>query len=328
MTARKPSTHSWRPNRREMFFLGLGGFVAAVPFARRNPLSLVRREFPVMGTIGKVAVAHREPQQAQAAIDAAVEALHWVDRTMTNFSAWSDVGRANQQAASEAVVVSEETAAVLNAAQAWAEGSNGLFDPCVGRTIELWDVKHRHEPPTPREVARLANRRLYRQLEVGRRLGMPVVRFHDPDVRIDLGGIAKGYGVDRAVAALRDRGIEHALVAAGGDIYALGRSPSGDPWQIGIQSPFDADALAASLPLENAAISTSGDYEQFFVHGGRRYHHIVDPATGEPGQTARRSITVVAASNMAADAAATLAFVSSGNHPALAAHGARIELAI
>lgn len=328
MSASKPSTHSWRPSRREMFFIGLGGFVAAVPFARRNPLGLIRREFPVMGTIGRIAVAHREPQQAQAAIDAAIDALQWVDRTMTNFSALSDVGRANQRAAREAVAISPETAEVLTAAQSWAEASGGVFDPCVGRSIELWGVKHRHEPPPAPDVARLANRRLYRELEVGRRLGMPVVRFHDADVNIDLGGIAKGYGVDRAVVALRARGVEHALVAAGGDIYALGRSPSGDPWQIGIQSPFTHDELAASVPLENAAISTSGDYEQFFVHGGRRYHHIVDPATGEPGRTARRSITVIAETNMAADAAATLAFVSSGDHPALAVHRARIELAI
>ena len=321
----KNSTHSWRPNRREMLLFGLGGLVVAVPFARRTPLSLVRREFPVMGTIGRIAVAHRDPQRVQAAIDAAVEALRWVDRTMTNFSALSDVGRANLRAAKEAVAIAPETAEVLTAAQAWAEASGGVFDPCVGRSIELWDVKHRHEPPSSRDVSRLANRKLYHQLEIGRRLGMPVVRFHDVDVRVDLGGIAKGYGVDRAVAALRAHGVEHALVAAGGDIYALGRSPSDEPWQIGIQSPFDKDELVGSLPFENAAISTSGDYEQFFMHGGRRYHHIVDPTTGAPRQTSRRSVTVVADTNMAADAGATLAFALSGGGQAiLAKHGAHI----
>jgi thiamine biosynthesis lipoprotein len=278
-----------------------------------------------MGTIGKVAVAHRDPRQAQAAIDAAIDALRWVDRAMTTFSALSDVGRANLGAARDAVEVSSETAAVLAAAQSWAEASGGAFDPCVGRSIDLWDVKHRNEPPADREVSRLADRRLYRHLEIGRRLGAPVVRFHDADVKLDLGGIAKGYAVDRAVAALREQGIEHALVAAGGDIYALGRSPSGDPWEIGIQSPFRHDELASSLPLENAAISTSGDYEQFFIHGGRRYHHIVDPATGEPGRTARHSVTVVADTNMAADAGATLAFATSGDSGALLEkHAARI----
>lgn len=319
---------SWRPSRRELFFLSLGGFVAAVPLARR-PLSLVRREFPVMGTIGKVAIAHRDPRLAQAAIDDAIAALQWVDRTMTNFSALSDVGRANHAAAREAIAISTETAEVLAAAQLWAEASGGIFDPCVGRSIELWDVKHRHEPPPSREVIRLANRQLYRHLEIGRRLGLPVVRFHDADVNIDLGGIAKGYGVDRAIAALRARGIEHGLVAAGGDIYALGRSPSGEPWQIGIQSPYAEGELAGSVPLENAAISTSGDYEQFFVHGGRRYHHIMDPATGAPGETLRRSVTVIADTNMAADAGATLAFALSGGGAAvLAKHSARIAHAI
>ena len=314
-----------RINRRDLMLLGLGGFIAAVPLARRARLSFVQREFPVMGTIGKVAVAHRDERIARAAIADAIEALQWVDRTMTNFSTQSDIGRANQGAAKEAVVVTPETAKVLLAAQAWAAASDGVFDPCVGRSIELWDVKHRHEPPLARDVARLANRKLYHQLEIGRRLGMPVVRFHDADVRVDLGGIAKGYGVDRAVAALRRRGVEHALVAAGGDIYALGRSPSGDPWQIGIQSPFDKDALVRSLPFENAAISTSGDYEQFFMHGGRRYHHIVDTATGAPSLTSRRSVTVVAETNMAADAGATLSFALSGGGQALLAkHGVQI----
>ena len=316
-------------NRRELLLVGIGGLVAAVPLARRHPLPLYRREFPVMGTIGKVAVAHRDERLAQAAIQDAIDALRWVDRTMTNFSAVSEVGRANAKAAREAVAVSPETAAVLTAGQEWAEASGGVFDPCVGRSIELWDVKHRHEPPSSDAVARLAHRNLYQQLEVGTRLGIPVVRFHDPDVKIDLGGIAKGYGVDRAVAALRARGIEHALVAAGGDIYALGRSPSGEPWQIGIQSPFDTQALSSSVPLENAAISTSGDYEQFFVHAGRRYHHIVDPATGAPRVSARHSVTVVADTNMAADAGATLAFaLSGGGEATLARRGAQVVHAI
>ena len=312
-------------DRRDFFLLGLGGFAAAVPLARRATLPLVRREFPVMGTIGKIAVAHRDTDRARTAIAAAVDALHHVDRAMTNFSEWSDVGRANRLASQEAVAIGTGTAEVLEAAQAWAEDSDGLFDPCLGRSVALWDVKHRQAPPPAAEVSRLANRHLYRHLEIGSRLGVPVVRLHDADARIDLGGIAKGYGVDRAVAALREHGIEHALVAAGGDIYALGRSPSGEPWQIGIQSPFTRDERAGSIPLEDAAISTSGDYEQFFLYRGRRYHHILDPATGEPGVVSRRSVTVVAATNMAADAAATLAFATSGgSQEVLLKRGAQI----
>jgi FAD:protein FMN transferase len=313
------------PNRREFFLLGLGGFIAAVPFARRNPLSVVRRNFVVMGTLSEIVVAHRDPQQAQVAIDAAVRSLEWVDQTMTAFSGVSDVGRANRRAAREAVAVAPETSVVLSEALSWADSTDGVFDPCLGKSTELWDVKHRHQPPGAGDVSKLANRKLYRSLEIAQRIGSPVVRFHDADVRLDLGAIAKGYGVDRAVVTLREHGVTHALVGAGGDLYALGRSPSGDAWQVGIQSPDDRHALAGTIELEDAGVATSGDYEQFFVHKGRRYHHIVDPTTGEPGITARRSVTVVADTCMAADAGATAAFLMTGNSSrALAEHGARV----
>lgn len=298
----------WIPTRREVLALGIGAFVAAVPFARRHPQTLVRRKVVVMGTIAEIAVAHREPSWAHAATDAAVDALRWVDRTMTRFDEASDVGRANLGAAHAPVTITAATAAVLEEALWWAETSGGAFDPCLAHAVALWDVTHRREPPAEAEVARLANRKLFRFLEVGRRGSRPILLFHDPEVGIDLGGIAKGYGVDRAVAALRDRGIEHALVEAGGDLYALGRSPAGEPWRVGIRSPEDPDALADTLEAEDLAVATSGDYEQFFWHDDRRYHHLLDPTTAAPRRSAQRSVTVLAETCMAADAAATAVF--------------------
>lgn len=320
------SSFSWRPSRRDVLFLGIGGLVAAVPMARRRPTTLVRRNVPVMGTIAEFAVADGDPARAHAAIDAAIRALQQVDASMSRFTPVSDVGRANLQAARVPTTIGAGTAAVLEASLRWADDSDGTFDPCLGRAIVLWDVGHRHEPPSKPEVTRVANRRLHRALELGSSAGRPAVIFHEEDVNIDLGGIAKGYGVDRAVAALREHGIEHALVGAGGDVYALGRSPSGDPWRVGIQSPDLPDALAGSLSLENQAVATSGDYQQFFDHGNRRYHHLLDPQTGEPGVTRRRSVSVVAETCMDADAGATLAFLAEAGQvtSVLARHGARI----
>lgn len=318
------SNASWRPSRRDMLFLGVGGLVAAVPFARTRPLSLVRRNVLTMGTIAEFAVAHRDPAQAHAAIDKAVEALRFVDNTMSRFKPSSDIGRANLRAAYAPVTVCGETMDVLNESLRWADSSSGVFDPCLGSAITLWDVAHRHEPPTQREISRLASRQLFRQLEVSSSRSDATVRFHDPDVRVDLGGIAKGYAVDRAVAALRENGVEHALVGAGGDIYALGRSPSNEPWQVGIQSPDNANELAGTLSLENAAVATSGDYQQFFVHGNRRYHHLLDPQTGAPKVTPVRSVSVIADTCMAADAGATVAFAAADAERILARHGARI----
>lgn len=327
MTKGLPSS-TWRPSRRDMLFLGIGGFIAAVPFARRSAVTLVRRNVVTMGTIAEFVVAHRDPRQAQAAMDKAVEALSFVDTTMSRFKPSSDVGRANLRASHAPVAVCGETMDVLDESLRWAEDSDGVFDPCLGRAIVLWDVAHRHEPPPSSDIARLANRRLYRKLDVSFHRGEHVVRFDDPDVGIDLGGIAKGYAVDRAVAALRAAGIEQALVGAGGDVYALGRSPSGDPWQVGIQSPDDRDALIGSLDLEDAAVATSGDYQQFFVHGHRRYHHLLDPGTGAPKATTRRSVSVIAGTCMAADAGATVAFAAADPDRILARHGARIAHAI
>ncbi len=298
------------PSRREFVALGIGAFVVAtLPVGlRRRRRQLVRRTVPVMGTLADIAVQHGDQRYAQAAIDAAFDQLRLVDRTMTRFTDVSDVGRANRRAAAEAVFVSPETAHVLREALRWAEASDGAFDPCLGRAIVLWDVGRRREPPAPEQVESLARRRLYRALEVDLWRGAPVVRFHDPDVAIDLGGIAKGYGVDRAVEALRGYGIRNGLVNVGGDLYALGASEDGDPWKVGIQSPDDPQRLAETLEIEDAAVATSGDYVQYFQHGGRRYHHMLDPETGEPKRSPMRSVTIVSDTCMEADAAGTAVF--------------------
>jgi thiamine biosynthesis lipoprotein len=295
--------------RREFVGLGLGAFVAAaIPLAARRPAGVVRRSMPVMGTIAEFAVVHRDPLAAHAAIDAAAEELLWVERVMTRFADTSDIGRANLFASRDAVAVTRETARVTLEALRWADTLDGRYDPAIGAVTRLWDVKNRHEPPPVARVAELAGRRFHRAVEVGTRGGSPVLRFHDEHVRLDLGSIAKGFGVDRAVAALRRHGVEKGLVVAGGDLYALGTAPDGEPWSIGIQSPTDDRAIAGTLRLADRAVATSGTYRQFFRHRGHRYHHLMDPATARPRETAMQSLTVVADSVMQADAASTTLF--------------------
>ena len=298
-----------RPSRREFVALGLGAFVvAAAPGALRPRRRLVRRTVPVMGTIADIGVAHRDERYAQRAIDAAIAELRTVDRTMTRFSDRSEVGRANLEAARRPVAIGAATAEVVGAAIGWAERSDGAFDPTLGRAVGLWDVGHRDAPPGAAEVRRFAGRGLWRGLELGRSGGEPVVVFNDPDIGLDLGGIAKGYGVDRAVAALREWGVADALVNVGGDLYAMGVSEDGDPWEVGVRDPDDATRLAATFRISDRAVATSGDYEQYFEHGGRRYHHLLDPRTGEPRNTPVRSVTVAADRCMTADAAGTAVF--------------------
>ncbi|NUQ92451.1 MAG: FAD:protein FMN transferase [Gemmatimonadaceae bacterium] len=254
------------------------------------------------------AVVHRDERLAHAAIDDAMDELRGVERAMTRFTTTSDVGRANLDAARRPVRVAGATALVVGEALRWAEATRGAFDPAIGEAVALWDVAHRHEPPPAPDVSRLAGRTLFHRVEVAERSGDALLLFHDADVRIDLGAIAKGYGVDRAIAALRERGIEHALVDVGGDLYALGSAPSGDRWRIGIQDPDDPRAIIGEVDVADEAIATSGTYVQFFRYRGHRYHHLLDPVTAAPRATAVRSLTIGADSCMHADVAATALF--------------------
>jgi thiamine biosynthesis lipoprotein len=311
-----------------MIALGVGAFVVGVaPFLRRRGDRLVRRTVPMMGTIAELGVVHDDSVVAHACIDAAIAELRRVEWLMSRYTATSDVGRANRLAAQDAVEVSPATARVLEAAIAWAIASDGAFDPCIGRAVELWDVEHRTTPPAAADVRRLAGRRLYRALDIdgGAR---PRVRLTHRDAAIDLGGIATGYGVDRAVDALRRQGITRGIVNVGGDLYAIGRSLEGDPWRVGIRSPDDPHGLTGTIEIADAAVATSGDYERFFEYRGRRYHHLLDPDTAAPRVSPVHSVTIQAATCMDADAATTAVFGLDRADAArlLRARGGRMEL--
>lgn len=298
-----------RPSRREFVALGIGAFVvAATPRLVRPSRRMVRGSVPVMGTIADIGVVHRDERYARGAIEAVLKELQWVDRTMTWFNDRSEVGRANLLAARAPVPVGAATAEVVAAALLWADRSSGAFDPALGGAARLWDVGHRTAPPASSEVQPFVGGGLWRSVELGRRGGTDVLVYHDPSISLDLGGIAKGYGVDRAVAALRDWGVTDALVNVGGDLYALGVSEDGDPWEVGVRDPDDATRLAARFHISDRAVATSGDYEQYFAHAGRRYSHLLDPSTGEPRRTQARSVTVAADHCITADAAGTAVF--------------------
>lgn len=309
-------------SRRTFLALGTGALLVAVTPAAlwRTRRRLHRRTIPAMGTLAEVAVVAEDEARARIAIEAALAELRRVDRTMTRFDAASEVGRVNAAGVGVRTPVGAETAAVVAAGLRWARATGGRFDPGLARAVALWDVGSRRVPPPDEAVRRYAGRDLYRELEVagprdasadpsapgaGRRAA--VVRLH-PDVGVDLGGIGKGHAVDRAVAALRAHGVRDGMVNAGGDLYAMGRSPDGDPWQVGIRSPDDPTRLAGELAVRDRAVATSGDYERYFEHDGLRYHHLLDPATGGPRRGSGHSLTVTADRCLTADAAATACF--------------------
>lgn len=297
-------------DRRGFLAFGAGLFaVAGVPLAmyrRATHPALVRRSIPVMGTIAEVAVVHRDAAVAQTAIDAAFESLRWVETTMTRFTTTSDIGRANVGAAGRPVRVSRETVLVVSEALRWARATNGRYDPAVGRTVAVWDVLNRHVPPPQRETAVLADRGLYRGVLLDG--DAHTIGYRSTDVQLDLGSIAKGYAVDRAADALRAHGVEHGVVIAGGDLYALGRAPDGEAWTIGIRDPHDLRGTVGRLAVSDAAVATSGTYVRYFMYRGVRYHHLMDPEFAAPRRTPVESFTIRADRCMHADVATTALF--------------------
>ena len=265
------------------------------------------REGTSMGTDYRLEVVSCRPAaEVQRALDGAAAALQRVDRLMTTWEhpGWprSDVMRLQDAAGGDWVNIEAATLTVLQAARRLSALSDGAFDVTVGALSELWQVDAALRPrvPAPRLLAArlpLVNWRALQLDAAGNR-----ARLTQRGMRLTLGGIAKGYAVDRAAAALRAAGLDTFLVQAGGDLLAAGR-PHGTPWRVGIRDPGAGDGgrPLAVLPLTAGACSTAGDYERGFWFRGRRYHHILDPRTGMPTAT-WRSVTVLAHSAMWADA--------------------------
>ncbi len=246
------------------------------------------REAAIMGTRIAVEVWHEDPAAAAAALDAVIAEMHRIDDLMSHYKPESQLSRINRDAAAAPVAVDRELAGLIARALEFSELSGGAFDITYASVGYLYDYReHRH--PTDAQIEAALPAINWRHVVVDREAS--TVRFLKPGVRIDLGGIAKGHAVDRCVGLLRARGITNASVSAGGDSRLLG-DRRGRPWVVGIRHPDDRERVIARIPLEDAAISTSGDYERYFDEDGVRYHHIINPRTGRSA-TGVRSVTVI-----------------------------------
>jgi FAD:protein FMN transferase len=248
-----------------------------------------------------------EPRAARAA-DAVFAEMKRIDRLMTTWTADSEVSQINAAAGARPVQVSAETFEVIERAQDVARRSRGVFDITVGSFKGLWKFDEDMDQTLPdrAEVKRRLAKVGYRHLALDKR--KRTVFIKRAGVSITLGGIAKGYAVDRCVALLHALGYVDFMIQAGGDMYVSGKKGA-DPWVVGIRDPRGAkDAMFAVAPVENHSFSTSGDYERGFVQDGVRYHHILDPRTGQPARTSR-SVTVRAKDAFTADAWSKVLFI-------------------
>jgi thiamine biosynthesis lipoprotein len=254
-----------------------------------------------MGTSLEITVCGRDDDDLEVAMEAAIAEIRRVEDVMTDWRP-SPLMRLNEQAGSGPVPVPGELARVIGHSLEISRLSGGAFDVTYAAVGKLWDFKA--DPPRiPSSEAIEAGLQLVGWERVLVDLEKATVDLPE-GMSIGLGGIAKGYGVDRAMAVLMEHGIEGALVNAGGDLKALGRRADGSLWTIAIKHPRDRDRVMAALPLANVCVVTSGDYERFFEVEGRRYHHILDPRSGYPSRGCM-SATVVGPDAAQADALAT-----------------------
>jgi thiamine biosynthesis lipoprotein len=257
-----------------------------------------------MGTRIEVQLWHDDSGEAQRLIDLAMAEFDRIEAAMSTYRASSELSRVNATAADAPVVVSAELFDLLKISLDLSQRTNGAFDITYDSVGELYDYRAGVRPSTDAidEHLGAVNFR-HVQLDAKQR----TVKFAVKGVRVNLGGIAKGYSVERAIAILRENGVHHGLASAGGDTRILGDRRNA-PWVVGIRDPDNEEGIVTRLALIDEAVSTSGDYERFFEEDGKRYHHILDPSSGMPA-SGLRGVTVIGPDATLTDGLSTSLFV-------------------
>ena len=276
---------------------------AAAPLSGR-PAQVFARTYPVMGTEATFSAYTADRAQAERAFAAAYDEIRRVELLMTDWERpgvpESDVVRINKAAGKKAVHVSAETIAVIDKSLDMSRRSQGAFDITFAAMHGLWKFDEDMDKtlPDPAEIEKRRRLINWRDVLVDHKAG--TVKLRRVGMRMGLGGIAKGYAVDRCAAVMRAQGLQNFMVQAGGDLFVAGRKGN-VRWMVGVRDPRGGPRdIIARMPIEDHAFSTAGDYERGFVLGGKRYHHIIDPKTGYPA-TASRAVTIFAPTAFLAD---------------------------
>ena len=271
-------------------------------------------------------VAYGEDRVALAPIlEDALDEVDRIDRLMSHYRTDSPLSRLNRDAARGPVAPEPELFDFIATAVRFSIESGGAFDITVGPLMKAWGFFGGDgRLPAPGELARARDVTGYTFVRIDRE--RRTIVYDRPGVEIDLGGIAKGYAVDRAVEVLRRGGVTAALVSAGGStLYAIGTRPGGSPWQVDVQDPVDGSRVAFTVALVDRALSVAGASEKWFEAGGTRYSHIMDPRTGRPVQGVL-SVVVVSDTGLEGDALDDALFVQgAGASPTLLARYERSE---
>jgi thiamine biosynthesis lipoprotein len=258
-----------------------------------------------MGTVVEVTLVGENEEEAKKGSLQAFQEIKRIEALMSQWIESSDVSQINRSAGKGWRKVSSETMEVIKTAQKIAGLSEGGFDVTVGPLVELWRrAREKGIPPSNEDVKRTLKLVNFKELSADPERG---VYLRKERMSVDVGGIAKGYAVDKAFERLRNLGYKNLIVNAGGDLRA-GGSKFDQPWTIGIQHPRESQKIMAKVSISDEAIATSGDYEKFFTHQGNRYHHILNPKDGFP-TVGCQSVTIIGKDGMMTDGLATAVFV-------------------
>jgi FAD:protein FMN transferase len=274
---------------------------------RAEPPTQTARTGLAMGSQLTVRVLSADAVTAESAIGAVFAEFERLDALLSVWRPGSDVLRINAAPGARPVAVGPDVVTALDAARQISDWTHGKFDVTFGALSDVWKFDHDQDGriPTPTEIAARLPFIGYRAVQVDAKAG--TVFLSRPGMRIHLGGIGKGYAVDRAVRLLLERGFRDFMIQSGGDLY-VGGLEAGRPWRVGIADPRNPSQVFGTIDLSDGTLSTSGDYERAFVKDGVRYHHLLDPATGTPARGCR-SVTIVSSSPLLADGLSTGVFI-------------------
>jgi thiamine biosynthesis lipoprotein len=295
-----------RYSRNFIIPLAITFLITAILSCTPKEQELQRRAQFIMGTLVEITVRGVDTEKAQSAITSAFDEILRLENLMSTHIAHSGISQLNNLAGEEsAFAVSPDVLTVIRRGIFWGNKSQGALDISIGPVSSLWSFDN-DNPSIPnakslKEATHLVN---FRKITIDE----SNVHLKQQGMSLQLGAIAKGYAVDKAMKVLEKNGIRHGLINAGGDLIALGERKDGLPWSIGLQHPRQPEKLSASFSLSGKAVATSGDYQKYFMQNGTRYHHILDPATGMPARGVI-SCTIIAETVMDADALATAVFV-------------------
>lgn len=264
----------------------------------------LHEEAAIMGTSVSVELWHENDGQGRELIRWVFEEMHRIDRLMSTYRPDSEISKVNSEAANGPVIISAELFDLVGKALEYSDITDGAFDITYASAGQYYDYRTGKKPDR-QQLAKALPAISYHHVQLDR--NARTIRFTQAGVRIDLGGIAKGYAVDRCITLLKASGVGNALVSAGGDTRVIGKHWD-HPWMIGIRDPRNHDGIVTRIPLEDSAISTSGDYERYFEQDGIRYHHILNPGTGQSPHEVH-SATVISTEGTHTDALSTSVFI-------------------